>query len=150
MPRATDPAWIATSLAPKLHLTAKSCRTFFEQRLAEAGASFATWTVLAALTAEGPMIQRALAKTLSIEGPTLSRHLEGMQSRDLITRTTVDGDRRAAAVELTELGRQTYERLSTVAMESNKQLLDGLNPAQVTELGRLLDLIRENTKGVHR
>ncbi|MFF7457875.1 MarR family winged helix-turn-helix transcriptional regulator [Kitasatospora sp. NPDC008115] len=138
------PAWLRGSVAPKLHLTAKSCRAFFEERLAEAGTTFAAWTVLAALKLEGPMIQRALAQHLSIEGPTLSRHLESMERRGLVVRKRTGADRRAATVEIAPEGEELYERISSVAVRSQQDMLKGLSGQEVAQLATLLDRILEN------
>ncbi|WP_216206868.1 MarR family winged helix-turn-helix transcriptional regulator [Amycolatopsis aidingensis] len=141
---ASAPEWLTQSVAPKLHRTAKASRTFFEQLLAEHGASFAMWTVLATLTMKGPMIQREIAAQLSIEGPTLTRHLETMEARGLVSRTRTDTDRRSSLVELTEVGRQLYERLAAVATEANEAMLSGVSPSDVQRFGRVLDRILAN------
>ncbi|GAB3474744.1 MarR family winged helix-turn-helix transcriptional regulator [Amycolatopsis cihanbeyliensis] len=141
---ASAPEWLTQSVAPKLHLTAKASRQFFEQLLAEQGASFAMWTVLATLTVKGPMIQRELAARLSIEGPTLTRHLESMVGRGLVSRTRTDTDRRSSLVELTEDGRRMYERLASVATGANEAMLSGVSPTDVQRFGQVLDRILAN------
>src|ERR1700691_299526 len=65
-------AWVAGSVGPHLRIAAKSARMLLERHLTQAGASFGTWTVLAVLESAGPMIQRVLAASLGIEGPTLT------------------------------------------------------------------------------
>jgi MarR family transcriptional regulator, transcriptional regulator for hemolysin len=147
-----SPDWLRNSVATKLHLTAKSSRTFFEERLAEAGASFATWTVLAALKAKGRVIQRTLARYLGIEGPTLSRHLEAMERRGLITRDRAGADRRAASVEMTAEGDELYARIATVAVASQEHMLQNLTDADVAQLHELLNRILGNVglpSGMH-
>ncbi|MFJ9084515.1 MULTISPECIES: MarR family winged helix-turn-helix transcriptional regulator [unclassified Streptomyces] len=140
------PAWLRKSIAPKLRLAAKESRAFFEEELGRSGASFAAWTVLATLTLEGPMIQRTLAKYLSIEGPTLSRHLETMERRGLVVRTRDGADRRAAVVALTDEGRSRYVEIEAVALRSQERMLEGLSDADVVQLGELLGRIRDNVK----
>lgn len=138
------PMWLHRSVAPKLHLTAKSCRAFFEERLAESGTTFAVWTVLATLKMEGPMIQRALAWHLNIEGPTLSRHLESMERRGLVVRKRTDADRRAAAVELTQEGERMYARIEKVAIEGQREMLQGFSDKDIELLNGLLDRLLGN------
>lgn len=139
-----DPSWLHRSIAPKLRLAAKESRTFFEQELGRAGATFATWTMLATLKLEGPMIQRALARYLNIEGPTLSRHLETMERRGLVVRTRDGADRRAATVALTPAGESMYADIETVALTSQQRMLEGLSDEEVEQLGALLDRILRN------
>jgi MarR family transcriptional regulator for hemolysin len=143
-PVGSSPDWPRSSVATKLHLAARSSRTFFEERLAEAGASFATWTVLAVLKAQGPMIQRALAQHLGIEGPTLSRHLEALERRGLIVRTRAGADRRAVSVELTAEGSELHARIAMVAVSSQEHMLRNLTDQDVAHLQDLLDRILDN------
>lgn len=138
------PGWLHQSIAPKLRLAAKESRTFFEAELGRSGATFATWTMLATLKLEGPMIQRALAQYLSIEGPTLSRHLESMERRGLVVRTRDGADRRAATVALTTDGESMYADIETVALRSQQRMLEGLSDEDVEQLGKLLDRILRN------
>lgn len=151
-PAGGSPDWVRNSVVTKLHLTAKASRTFFEERLAEAGASFATWTVLAALKIRGRMIQRTLAQYLGIEGPTLSRHLEAMERRGLIARDRAGADRRAASVELAPEGEELYARIAAVAVTSQERVLRNLTDQDIAQLHELLDRILDNVgrpDGVH-
>lgn len=138
------PTWLRKSIAPKLRLAAKESRAFFEEELGKSGTTFAAWTILATLTLEGPMIQRSLAQYLSIEGPTLSRHLETMERRGLVVRTRDGADRRAAVVALTDEGRTQYVEIESVALRSQERMLRGLSDADVAQLGELLERIRSN------
>jgi len=139
-------AWVGQSVGPYLAKAAKSARTLMEQRLAEAGATFGQWTVLASLDSDGPMIQRALAEKLSIEGPTLTRHLERMQDRGLVRRTPSPTDRRAAVVELTEAGRTMCHRLELVARQANQDMLTGLSDDEISTLRGLLSRLFDNAR----
>lgn len=143
----SGPTWLRKSLAPKLRLAAKESRSFFEEELGKSGATFAAWTILATLKLEGPMIQRSLARYLSIEGPTLSRHLETMERRGLVVRTRDGADRRAAVVALTDEGRSRFVEIESVALRSQERMLEGLSDADVAQLGELLERIRTNVKG---
>jgi MarR family transcriptional regulator for hemolysin len=143
-PSAADPDWLRHSIAPRLRLAAKESRTFFEEELGKSGATFATWTMLATLKLEGPMIQRALAQYLGIEGPTLSRHLETMERRRLVTRSRDGADRRVATVALTPEGERMYAAIETVALRSQQRMLEGLSDEDVEQFGKLLDQILRN------
>jgi MarR family transcriptional regulator for hemolysin len=138
--------WNDESIGRHLNLAAKSARAFHSQRLAEVGATFGTWTILASLHTVGPMIQRELAERLSIEGPTLTRHLVRMESGGLIRRERSTADRRAATVELTETGRRTYHRLAQIAVDGSAQLLRGFSADEVAQLREMLIRIQQNTR----
>ncbi len=141
-----EPTWLRKSIAPLLRLAAKESRGFFEDELGKSGVTFATWTVLATLKLEGPMIQRSLAQYLGIEGPTLSRHLETMERRGLVARTRDGADRRTAVVALTDEGRSRYEEIESVALRSQERMLRGLSDSDVAQLSELLEKIRANVR----
>src|ERR1019366_7668829 len=86
--------WVADSVGPRLRMAAKSARMLLERHLSHAGASFGNWTVLATLEGGGPMIQRALAASLGIEGPTLTRHLDRLEELGLVRRNRTGAHRR--------------------------------------------------------
>lgn len=147
--RAADPApgrWSGDGVGRQLALAAKSSRSFFEQLLAEAGASFGMWSVLAVLHQSGPLIQRELAARLSIEGPTLTRHLSQMESRGLIVRRRSDRDRRATLVGLTASGREMNERLTEVAHECYSRVMRGFTLEELDALHRMLTRVHRNAQ----
>src|ERR1044072_5002792 len=91
--------------------TAKTVGRAFEDALAAAGGSTATWLVLLSLTRDGPGPQTRIAETVGVRGPTLTHHLAALEARGLIQRTRTEADRRAHAVALTEQGREMFHRL---------------------------------------
>jgi MarR family transcriptional regulator, transcriptional regulator for hemolysin len=137
-------AWVAGSLGPHLRIAAKSARMLLEGHLTQAGASFSTWTVLAVLESGGPMIQRALAAALGIEGPTLTRHLDRLEELGLIHRNRAGADRRYALVDLTAAGRALCHELDAIARSANDQLLDGFSDDETAQLTRMLQRLTRN------
>lgn len=138
------PQWDDENVGRLLGHTAKAARAFHSERVAEVGATFGMWTILATLHATGPLIQRELAERLRIEGPTLTRHLVRMETGGLIRRQQSASDRRAALVALTGAGNRLYERLAEIARGSNAQLLQGFSPDEVGRLRDMLTRIQEN------
>lgn len=108
------------------------------------GASYGIWSILAVLHMTGPLIQRELAEKLSIEGPTLTRHLAQMEARGLVLRKPSPSDRRAAVVELTEAGRVLYGRLTEVANECYGQVLRGFTMEEIELLRDMLMRVHQN------
>src|SRR3954463_506710 len=92
------------NLGRQMNLAAKSARSYLEQHLAGAGSSFAVWTALFALKAEGPLIQRALAEIGGVGAPTLPPPPARREAEGLIERRRTSADRRAAIVHLTGAG----------------------------------------------
>jgi MarR family transcriptional regulator, transcriptional regulator for hemolysin len=137
-------AWVAGSVGPHLRIAAKSARMLLERRLAQAGASFGTWTVLAMLDSAGPLIQRALADSLGIEAPTLTRHLDRLEELGLIGRNREGADRRYALVELTAAGQALCHELDAIARAANDQLLDGFSDEETAHLKIMLKRLIAN------
>jgi MarR family transcriptional regulator for hemolysin len=137
-------AWVADSVGPHLRIAAKSARILLERHLSQAGASFGAWTVLAMLDGRGPMIQRVLAASLGIEGPTLTRHLERLEELALIRRDRSGADRRYALVELTPAGQALCHELDAIARAANDQLLTGFSDDEITQLKSMLQRLTRN------
>jgi MarR family transcriptional regulator for hemolysin len=135
---------VAGSVGPHLHIAAKSARMLLERHLTRAGASFGTWTVLAMLDSAGPMVQRVLAASLGIEGPTLTRHLDRLEERGLIHRNRDGADRRYALVDLTPAGRTLCHDLDTIARTANDELLTGFSPDEIAQLKSMLQRLTRN------
>jgi MarR family transcriptional regulator, transcriptional regulator for hemolysin len=137
------------ALGRQLNFAAKSARSYLDQHLAAAGASFPVWTALFALKTEGPLIQRELAGLLNVEGPTLTRHLARMEAGGLIDRHRMSADRRAAIVRLTDAGEAMYARLSGIVAASGDIVLGGFTPGEMEEFLRYLTRVIDNV-GVAR
>ncbi len=139
-------AWVASSVGPQLRIAAKSARTLLERHLSQAGASFGNWTVLAVLDSGGPMIQRVLAGSLGIEGPTLTRHLDRLEELGLIQRNRTGADRRYALVGLTAAGQTLCHELDAIARAANDQLLTGFSDEEIAQLTSMLQRLTRNAQ----
>jgi MarR family transcriptional regulator, transcriptional regulator for hemolysin len=137
-------AWVAESVGPRLRVAAKSALMLLERHLSRVGASFGNWTVLAMLESRGPMVQRALAAALGIEGPTLTRHLDRLEELGLIRRNRSGADRRYALVELTTAGRTWCDELDAISRTANGQLLAGFSEEEIAQLKNMLQRLTEN------
>ncbi len=91
----------AVPLGLRLARAAKAVSRAFDDALAEAGGSRPTWLVLVSLKGKPVASQRELAEAIGIRGPTLTHHLDVMESAGLVTRRRDPGNRRVHLVELT-------------------------------------------------
>lgn len=129
------------SLARRLLLTTKGMRAHFEARLAAEGSSVTRWLVLRSLAEEDGLSQRRLAALLSVEAPTLTRHLDRMAADGLVVRRQDPGDRRVTRVHLTGAGRRMHGALLQV-VEGLAAEFDALvSPREAAVLERVLDRI---------
>ena len=97
-----------TPIGLQLAHTSKAVSRAFSDTLAEVGGSVPTWLILTSLMGETWPAQHRLARALHIEGPTLTRHLDGLEEAGLVVRRRETDDRRAVRVELTEAGRARH------------------------------------------
>jgi MarR family transcriptional regulator, transcriptional regulator for hemolysin len=130
-------------LGRQLAITGKVVRERFDEYLNQHGASLATWAVLRSAEHEEGLSQRELASRISIESPTLVRHLDRMEDEGLIARRRDEHDRRVVRVWLTAAGRRLYARLRDVAHTVDAQLRSLLSEREVTTLEQVLPRIRD-------
>ena len=129
-----------------LHLAqvAKVVNRAFVDALAGAGGSLPVWLVLIALKSQQAANQRQLADAVGIQGPTLTHHLNTMESAGLLTRRRDPDNRRVHLVELTTAGDQLFLRLREAAISFDRRLRGGLSESDTAQLEQLLTRLREN------
>jgi MarR family transcriptional regulator, transcriptional regulator for hemolysin len=116
----------------------------FNDALAEAGGTVPVWLILNDLVWETPESQLGLARAVGIEGPTLTRHLDGLEEAGLVARRRDPHDRRTVRVEPTEAGKRLHAELLQAVIEFNQRLTAGLGEEELAQLGSLLDRLRIN------
>jgi MarR family transcriptional regulator for hemolysin len=104
------------------------------------------WLVLTTLKGEAWPTQHELARALGIEGPTLTRHLDGLERAGLVRRTRDPGDRRAISVELTEAGDAKHAELLHAVIDFKRRLRSGMVANEIRELRRLLAKLEQSVR----
>ncbi|MGH3142069.1 MAG: MarR family winged helix-turn-helix transcriptional regulator [Gaiellales bacterium] len=124
--------------------TSKAVGRAFNTSLAESGGSIPIWLILNALKSELRRTQLVLARAVGIEGPTLTRHLDGMEQAGLVRRQRGTLDRRAVQVELTRAGHALHSRLLKTVISFNQKLRTGLSGDEEETLRSVLARLLEN------
>lgn len=108
----TDQHRFGTQLAQ----LSRAWRAELDRRLAGLGLSQARWLVLLHLArfTQSPT-QRELAKSVGVEGPTLARLLDSLESQGLVKRQAVVEDRRAKKIMLSASAMPLIEKIETIA-----------------------------------
>ena len=135
-----------TPIGLQLAHSAKHVGRAFNDALAEVGGSVPTWFILTNLKGDEWRTQHELARALRIEGPTLTRHLDGLEEEGLVVRRRDPHDRRAVIVELTEAGRAKHAEMLRAVQAFNRRLLAGLNEEEIHELRTLLGRLEQNVR----
>ncbi|MGE8068480.1 MarR family transcriptional regulator [Pseudomonas sp. NPDC089569] len=107
-------------------------RAELDRRLAGLGLSQARWLVLLHLARfdEAPT-QRELAQSVGVEGPTLARLLDSLESQGLVQRQSVLEDRRAKKIVLCAPARPLIEQIETIANQLRHELFEGVDEADL-------------------
>lgn len=141
----TTPSTTRDDFGFRLFLVGRLWRREVDEALGRYGLSAATWQPLAHISRLGDGIrQRDLAESLGIEGPSLVRLLDSLESQGLIERREDESDRRAKAVHLTADGRTLVEGIRGVAAEVRERLLAGVPDEDVMLCLGLLGRIEGN------
>jgi MarR family transcriptional regulator, transcriptional regulator for hemolysin len=127
-----------------LATTSKAVGRAFNDALAVRGGSLPIWLILNALKSEPRRTQLELARAVGIEGPTMTRHLDGLEEAGLVERRRDPVDRRAVQVQLTRAGHALHSRLLKAVITFNQQLRTGLSSDEIETLRRVLTQLREN------
>ena len=131
----------------QVNRTAKALSRAFDAALAEAGGSLPMWLVLVSLKAQRHGIQRELAEAVGIEGPTLTHHLNRMESAGLVTRRRDPDNRRVHRVELTSDGEALFDRLRGAVLSFDRMARAGFDDSEIAALKGMLDRLGANVGG---
>jgi DNA-binding MarR family transcriptional regulator len=110
------------------------------KRLEEEGEAILVWQALNQLTRLGPSTQRTLADALAQHPAGMSRLLDDLEQRGLVTRTRDVTDRRCVTVALTARGRAHRKHLLPYVAEV---VHNAIVPLSLDERRTLRDLLRK-------
>lgn len=103
-------------------------RAELDRRLAGLGLSQARWLVLLHLARfETPPTQRELAQSVGVEGPTLARLLDSLETQGLVKRQAVLEDRRAKKIALCPPATPLIEQIEAIANALRAELFHGVD-----------------------
>ena len=112
----------------------------YERLAARAGLDLAPpelW-LLARLGERTPLTEGQLGEQLPVDPVQIAAALEQLERRSLVER------RDGGPIELTKSGREDYERIVTARRDGLRDLLDGWDPDEHTQLRELIDKLRRD------
>lgn len=89
-------------------------------------------------TADGPLRVGEIATRMQVEGPHVTRHLNGLEQRGLVERVVDADDRRARRVALTAEGEETADRYLAAVRDWFGEALSDWPEGDRRDLTRLL------------
>jgi DNA-binding MarR family transcriptional regulator len=115
-----------------------------EKTLGRVDLSQTQYNVLRILRGAGPdgMACRELSKRMITRDPDITRLLDRMEARSLVTRTRDTVDRRVVRAKISATGLKIVDGLDRPVQRTNRRQLGQLTRRQLEELNRLLDRAR--------
>ena len=119
-------------------------RRAFDERARSSGLSRPQWRVLTMLRRHEGINQGGLAELVEVEPITLCRMVDRLQEAGLMERRADPADRRAWRLHLTAKARALLEEMRPMAFSLFDDAMTGLDPAERSDLFRMLERIRTN------
>jgi DNA-binding MarR family transcriptional regulator len=102
------------------------------------------WVVISMMAVEPGATALGICQNTSADKASVSRCLTQLEAKGLITGKATGRDPRKRVFELTADGYDLHDRLMTIAIERENQLLQGLTPGDVVALIELLRRVKHN------
>lgn len=110
----------------------RAWRSELDRRLVGLGLSQARWLVLIHLARFAHMpTQRELAQSVGVEGPTLARLLDSLESQGLVIRVAVPEDRRAKKIALQPAAQPLIDKIETISAQLRREVFAGIDEEDV-------------------
>lgn len=132
------------ALAFVIHQTDMRLKTEFSRRLKHYELTAEQFGILAKLWRRDGVSQRELADWLVKDRPNVTRLLEKMTKKGLVSKTADPEDRRIQRVYVTEKGRALEPELLDVVMQMRSDAYQGLSDDEQAQLYGLLNRILGN------
>ncbi|RRV37514.1 MarR family transcriptional regulator [Pseudomonas sp. o96-267] len=106
----------------------RAWRSELDRRLVGLGLSQARWLVLLHLARFSEMpTQRELAQSGGVDGPTLARLLDSLESQGLVIRVAVPEDRRAKKIALQPNAQPLIEKIEAISTQLRHEVFAGID-----------------------
>jgi MarR family transcriptional regulator for hemolysin len=125
--------------------TGRQWRRAVDHRLQPFGLTEATWLPLIHLArAAVPMRQKDLAASLVLDGSSVVRLLDALETSLLIERREENADRRAKTITLTTRGLSIIDQVEAASRGIRNGALTGLSDDEIEIATRVLELVCRN------
>lgn len=132
------------TLLARLQEVARRGRTHYARHLLKTGLYAGQERIIEALASVETMTPGALAKTLGVRPPTITKTISRLEEQGFVVRTASTADGRQVAVRLTDSGRQVLGTMNKAVAKAEKQALKGLKKKERKQLEKILVKIEAN------
>lgn len=135
--------------ASQIAQLSRGWRAEMDRRLMDLGLSQARWLVLIYLSrfTQAPT-QRELARKVGVEGPTLARLLDALEEQGLVSRQTVEGDRRAKQITLNDKAKPLIDKIDAISEQLRSELFVGIDPKEIERCQQIHQQILANMEQI--
>ena len=133
-------------VAARLHSSAIRLLRTLRREDDGSGLSAPRLSALSVVVFAGPMSLAALAAAEQVKPPTMSRIVDALVERGLITRIAKPGDRRSVEIEATEEGRQLLDAGRERRVGALVDRLRGLADSERRALARGVEILERVTR----
>ena len=88
--------------------------------------------------ADGPVCVGALAESAGVSPPSATRMLDGLVKRGIVERARDTTDRRLVRVDLTDHGRELFDKKHELVLNARTRIFDALTASERRAAARLL------------
>jgi MarR family transcriptional regulator for hemolysin len=130
------------SLASLIARAARNWRRAVDRRLQPFGLTEATWLPLIHIArSPTPMRQKDLSASLVLDGSSVVRLLDALETAGLIERREENGDRRAKTISITEQAMSIIDQVESASREVRTAALVGLSDSEIEIASRALERV---------
>ncbi|WP_237057016.1 MarR family winged helix-turn-helix transcriptional regulator [Microbulbifer sediminum] len=104
------------------------------------------WRVMAILGRFPDLSAAELVEQTAMDKVAISRAVSVLMRNDYITRSEDPADRRRQVLNLSELGRDVYERIVPLAQQYEDDLMSSLSPDERAQLESIIDKLMERAQ----
>lgn len=140
-----DPSPLDAHVGFWLRFVSNHISLAFSQKVEAHGVTVAEWVVLRQLLASGAVAPSTVAEALGLTRGAVSKLVERLLAKKLVSRTAGKQDKRYQTVALTAAGRKLVPELAALADTNDAEFFGHLSAAQRDELTDLLkDVVRRH------
>jgi DNA-binding MarR family transcriptional regulator len=117
----------------------------FDRKLAALDVSVAEWVVLRELFEGDPLVPSELAKEIGMTRSAVSKIMDRLEAKSLLTRATNERDRRFQAVTVSAKGRALVPRLAALADQNDREFFGHLKAGERQQIERVMrEIVRRH------
>lgn len=108
------------------------------------------WRIFCILAQRPGLSAREVAEETAMDKVAVSRAVNQLLDRELITRNFDAGDRRKSILTLSDSGVAVYNQVAPYALEYERRLLSGMSEEDVASFYRIAGALREAAEKIER